>query len=60
VILRKFVTSCALIAIAMGVQASTAQNVPKIQYEKTTLANGLEVILHEDHSTPIVVVNTLV
>ena len=28
------------------------------QFEKTTLPNGLEVILHEDHSTPIVVVNT--
>ncbi|MEO7714285.1 MAG: hypothetical protein ABIV10_15335, partial [Gemmatimonadaceae bacterium] len=35
-----------------------AQGVPKLQYEKITLPNGLEVILHEDHSTPIVVVNT--
>jgi zinc protease len=34
------------------------QSVPKIQYEKITLPNGLEVILHEDHSTPMVVVNT--
>ncbi len=49
---------CALIAAAMGVQASGAQSVPRIPFEKTTLANGLEVILHEDHSTPIVVVNT--
>jgi zinc protease len=32
--------------------------VPRLQFEKTTLPNGLEVILHEDHSTPIVVVNT--
>ena len=30
--------------------------VPKIQFEKYTLPNGLEVILHEDHSTPIVTV----
>ena len=35
-----------------------ASPVPKIQFEKYTLANGLEVILHEDHSTPIVTVNT--
>ena len=55
---RNFVTSCVLIATAIGTHASGAQSVPKIQYEKTTLANGLEVILHEDHSTPIVVVNT--
>ena len=27
-----------------------------IEYEKYTLANGLEVILHEDHSDPIVAV----
>ncbi len=32
--------------------------VPKIQFEKYTLPNGLEVILHEDHSTPIVTVYT--
>ena len=35
-----------------------AQAVPKIKFEKYTLPNGLEVILHEDHSTPIVSVNT--
>jgi len=35
-----------------------AQAVPKIRSEKYTLPNGLEVILHEDHSTPIVTVNT--
>ena len=31
----------------------------KINYEKFTLKNGLEVILHEDHSDPIVAVATL-
>ncbi|APY00286.1 M16 family metallopeptidase [Lacinutrix venerupis] len=31
----------------------------KIEYEKFTLDNGLEVILHEDHSDPIVAVATL-
>jgi zinc protease len=34
------------------------QAVPKIKFEKYTLPNGLEVILHEDHSTPIITVNT--
>jgi zinc protease len=38
--------------------AQGAPSVPKLQFEKITLPNGLEVILHEDHSTPIVVVNT--
>ncbi|MEP6733183.1 MAG: pitrilysin family protein [bacterium] len=55
---RNFVAYCALIAAVMHAEIVRAQSIPKIPYEKTTLANGLEVILHEDHSTPIVVVNT--
>ncbi len=45
---------------SIGVTASTtdAQTTPRIQFEKYTLPNGLEVILHEDHSTPIVAVDT--
>jgi zinc protease len=35
-----------------------AQTTPRIKFEKYTLPNGLQVILHEDHSTPIVAVNT--
>src|SRR6476661_24671 len=35
-----------------------AQTVPAIAYEKYTLPNGLEVILSEDHSVPLVAVNT--
>jgi zinc protease len=31
--------------------------IPQLEYEKYTLPNGLDVILHEDHSTPIVCVN---
>ena len=31
----------------------------KVDFEKFTLDNGLEVILHEDHSDPIVAVATL-
>jgi zinc protease len=57
VIPRYFVSICALIAAAAAIPAS-AQSVPKLQFEKLTLPNGLQVILHEDHSTPIVVANT--
>ena len=53
-----FVSSYYLIAIAMTIGTAGAQAVPRISYEKYTLPNGLEVILHEDHSTPIVAVNT--
>ncbi len=28
-----------------------------IAFEKTTLSNGLDVIIHEDHSIPLVAVN---
>jgi zinc protease len=38
--------------------SASGQAVPKIKFEKYTLPNGLEVILHEDHSTPIITVNT--
>ncbi|MCR4412322.1 MAG: insulinase family protein, partial [Thermoguttaceae bacterium] len=37
--------------------ASVDSRIPEIAFEKYTLPNGLEVILHEDHSTPIVGVN---
>ena len=55
---RNLVALCVLLAIAAGARAGASQSVPKLQFEKATLANGLEVILHEDHSTPIVVVDT--
>ena len=35
-----------------------AQAIPEIKFERYTLPNGLEVILHEDHSVPLVAVNT--
>jgi predicted Zn-dependent peptidase len=44
----------ALVSDAHPVRAATA--VP-LAVEKTKLSNGLEVILHEDHRTPIVAVN---
>ena len=34
------------------------RTIPALAYEKYTLPNGLEVILHEDRSVPIVAVNT--
>ena len=51
------VAFCYLIMGALSAPAS-AQSVPRIQFEKYKLPNGLEVILHEDHSTPIVAVDT--
>lgn len=54
---RLLVAISYLIAGAVAVSAN-AQAVPKIKFEKYTLPNGLEVILHEDHSTPIVTVYT--
>lgn len=50
-----------LIAAAVAFVAASsagAQQIPRLKFEKYTLPNGLEVILHEDHSTPIVSVNT--
>lgn len=38
-------------------QGEPASRIPPIPFEKYRLPNGLEVILHEDHSTPIVCVN---
>jgi len=42
----------ALLAIDPG--ANAAVRPPKLDYTMTTLANGLQVVLLEDHSTPIV------
>jgi zinc protease len=49
----KFVTFLTL--TVMAVTVSFAQI--SIKYEKFTLANGLTVILHEDHTVPVVTVN---
>lgn len=40
-----------------GVKAQKSEKLPPIKYKETTLKNGLRVIMHEDHSTPIVAVN---
>jgi len=38
---------------------SRRPQIPELKIEKYTLANGLTVILHEDHKTPVVSVNVL-
>jgi zinc protease len=48
-----YLIGSAVLAASLGAQAT-----PRIQFEKYTLPNGLQVILHEDHSTPIVTVDT--
>jgi predicted Zn-dependent peptidase len=41
-----------LLSIEPG--ATAANRPPKLQYTTSTLENGLRVVLHEDHSTPII------
>ena len=41
-------------AAAVVVPLHAAVHPPKLEYEITTLPNGLRVILSEDHTTPIV------
>jgi len=46
--------AAALLIMAAATSPSAAVRPPKLQYEITTLPNGLTVVLSEDHSTPIV------
>jgi zinc protease len=52
------VALCYLIPALSLTGVTGVQVTPRIQFEKYKLPNGLEVILHEDHSTPIVAVDT--
>lgn len=54
------ITACAVVppVTSPGTVPAGTQTTPRISFEKYTLPNGLQVILHEDHSTPIVAVNT--
>lgn len=47
-----------LIILAASVQGLFSQTV-KLEFEEYNLPNGLHVILHEDHSTPIVTVSVM-
>lgn len=49
---------CTLLFLLGGVGFLSAQ-MKKIEFERYQLDNGLTVILHEDHSTPIVVVSVM-
>ncbi|MBK8164967.1 MAG: insulinase family protein [bacterium] len=53
------VTTALLVGVttAAGAAAAPAFDLPDLKYEKYTLANGLQVILHEDHSLPTAAVN---
>ncbi|MGE3275305.1 MAG: M16 family metallopeptidase [Vicinamibacterales bacterium] len=44
----------AVVVVAAGTWLDAAVKPPKLEYTRLVLANGLTVILHEDHSTPIV------
>ncbi|MFM7234905.1 MAG: M16 family metallopeptidase, partial [Flavobacteriales bacterium] len=52
----KVLKSTSFIGVILLVNALTAQN---IRFEEYTLKNGLHVILHEDHSTPITAVTVM-
>ena len=45
-----------VLLLTAGVAAAT-DDPPRLEYEKYTLPNGLDVILHEDHTIPMVSVN---
>jgi zinc protease len=53
---RRFVALAAIAFAVVAAQAATSAAVrpPKLDYTMTTLANGLQVVFLEDHSTPIV------
>jgi zinc protease len=42
------------VLVSLEPGATAANRPPKLAYTTTTLANGLTVVLHEDHSTPII------
>ncbi|HEU4630583.1 MAG TPA: pitrilysin family protein [Gemmatimonadaceae bacterium] len=58
---RRIAPQAAVVAAALALLApgrpAAGQGVPAIPYETFTLPNGLQVILHEDHSVPLVAVD---
>ena len=60
---RLLAVSAALVAAACAQpappasQAGASSDVPRLEFEKFTLGNGLDVILSEDHRLPLVAVN---
>jgi len=54
---RRLLPAALLALFSLSVVPSARADAPALSIEKTRLGNGLEVILHEDHRTPIVTVN---
>src|SRR5881392_3807521 len=52
--LGRVLVAAAVLLAGSAVAPSAAVRPPKLQYEQLSLANGLTVVLSEDHSTPIV------
>jgi len=50
-------SACFFLTLVMSAVTVWCQDLPEIEFEEFVLPNGLEVILHEDHSAPIVSVN---
>ena len=48
------VSLAAAVIVSTTETSSAAVRPPKLQYQMSTLPNGLTVVLEEDHSTPIV------
>ena len=57
-LLRRTARVASLVTALCLAADTLAAQVPRLSYEKFTLPNGLEVILHVDRSVPIVAVNT--
>jgi zinc protease len=55
--LRRTLSYLGALALALAPALADAQQPVRIPFEKYKLDNGLEVILHEDHRTPVVAVN---
>ena len=51
---RFFMVAALVITAALSGVASQSTRPPKLDYQITTLPNGLTVVLSEDHSTPVV------
>ncbi|MEO7040853.1 MAG: pitrilysin family protein [Gemmatimonadaceae bacterium] len=55
---RAGIAVVAVAVLAVSAAVAEAQAIPRIAFEKYTLPNGLEVILHQDHTTPVIAVDT--
>jgi len=55
--MRRLLPIAVAAALAAGAPAASAQSALKVAYTQFDLPNGLHVILHEDHTVPLVTVN---